>query len=208
MAIGLTSFVGAIGSLVTGGGSDALAGWADSAEGAAILGPILATFTEAIEFLGDASWESLTDALLTAATDAPALRVVNADVASTAQSPAVTAALDREMERSTAVDTPASLANQAQVAEAVEITPQDLSVTQAGNYRRYMKKLPAGAEEPTVTALPNGNVLFEAKVPGRVPGSYAIYSKQIDNTGKTVDYNKTTVDPQGKIVHVKNKMPS
>jgi hypothetical protein len=39
-----------------------------------------------------------------------------------------------------------------------------------------------------------------------VPGSKAIYEKQIDATGKTTQFTKTTIDPQGNVVHVKDKI--
>jgi len=41
---------------------------------------------------------------------------------------------------------------------------------------------------------------------GKVPGSSAIYEKQIDAAGKTTQYTKTTYDPAGDIVHVKDKL--
>lgn len=45
-----------------------------------------------------------------------------------------------------------------------------------------------------------------AKVPGRVPGSYANYTKTINVSGETIAYTKTTVVPDGSIAHVKNKL--
>lgn len=47
---------------------------------------------------------------------------------------------------------------------------------------------------------------MQATSPGRVPGSRAVYEKQIDASGKTNQYTKTTYDPQGNIVHVKDKL--
>lgn len=47
---------------------------------------------------------------------------------------------------------------------------------------------------------------MQATSPGRVPGSKAVYEKQINATGKTTQYTKTTYDPQGNIVHVKDKI--
>jgi hypothetical protein len=46
----------------------------------------------------------------------------------------------------------------------------------------------------------------QATSPGKVPGSKAVYEKQIDVTGKTTQYTKTTYDPAGNIVHVKDKI--
>ena len=51
-----------------------------------------------------------------------------------------------------------------------------------------------------------GNVRFRAEVPGRVPGSKAVYEKVVDPTGKTVSATKTTIDPKGNVVHVKDKL--
>jgi len=41
--------------------------------------------------------------------------------------------------------------------------------------------------------------------PGNVPGSKAIYVKEIDSSGKTLKVYKDTYDPQGKLVHRKDK---
>ena len=41
---------------------------------------------------------------------------------------------------------------------------------------------------------------------GRVPGSKAVYEKVIDNSGTTISYTKTTYTPEGKIVHIKDKI--
>lgn len=43
-------------------------------------------------------------------------------------------------------------------------------------------------------------------VPGRVPGSYAVYTKTVAEDGTTIGYTKTTVTPDGSIAHVKDKM--
>ncbi len=83
----------------------------------------------------------------------------------------------------------------------------ELSAGQASNYARYAKKLPSGAQDPVITRGANGSVQFSADVPGRVPGSYATYTKVVDSSGTTTDYYKTTVAPDGSIVHVKIKFP-
>ena len=46
-----------------------------------------------------------------------------------------------------------------------------------------------------------------AEVPGKVPGSKAVYQKTVDVNGVTTSFTKTTFDPQGNIVHIKNKLP-
>jgi hypothetical protein len=97
LAIGVTEVVGWLGTLFTGGGSDALAAWASSAEGAAILGPILATAEAAVDELFD---ESLSETVLAVIQDAIAAVPTNQPATATlssAQSQAVTTALDNAM---------------------------------------------------------------------------------------------------------------
>ena len=86
------------------------------------------------------------------------------------------------------------------------LTKDDLSASQLTNLARYQKKLPAGAEETQITRGADGAVTFETKVPGRVPGSYALYTKTVDETGTTIGYTKTTIAPDGSVVSVKNKL--
>lgn len=87
------------------------------------------------------------------------------------------------------------------------VARSDLAGGQASNFARYSKKLPSGAQEPVITRGANGSVQFSADVPGRVPGSYATYTKVVDSGGTTTDYFTTTVAPDGSIVHVKIKFP-
>jgi len=53
--------------------------------------------------------------------------------------------------------------------------------------------------------LGSGKV-FQAEVPGRITGSKAVYGKQVDATGRTMQYTKTTYDPAGNFPHVKNEI--
>ncbi|WP_428637242.1 hypothetical protein [Shewanella sp.] len=78
---------------------------------------------------------------------------------------------------------------------------------QMKNINRFQKKIPANAKENIQThQLPNDGVAVQATSPGKVSGSKAVYEKQIDAAGKTTQYTKTTYDPQGNIVHVKDKL--
>jgi hypothetical protein len=86
-----------------------------------------------------------------------------------------------------------------------KIDRRQVTPNQAANLARFEKKLPAGAEETSLTRLADGSITMEAKVPGRVPGSYALYTKTIDEAGNTITYTKTTVAPDGSVVHVKEK---
>jgi hypothetical protein len=71
---------------------------------------------------------------------------------------------------------------------------------------RYTKKLPAGAESTVITRGSDGTIHLSTKVPGRVPGSYAIYEKVVDASGRTIAYTKTTVAPDGSVLHIKHKL--
>ena len=82
-----------------------------------------------------------------------------------------------------------------------------LNDAQQSNVARFYKKIPANAKENIdVYRLPNGGVAVQATSPGNVPDSKAVYEKQIDSSGRTVQYTKTTYDPSGRIVHVKDKV--
>ncbi|MCP4745552.1 MAG: hypothetical protein GY874_05330 [Desulfobacteraceae bacterium] len=73
--------------------------------------------------------------------------------------------------------------------------------------KRFNKKIPANSKNNTKThSLPNDALSVQATSPGKVPGSKAVYEKQIDVAGKTTQYTKTTYDPLGNIVHVKDKI--
>lgn len=87
------------------------------------------------------------------------------------------------------------------------VAREDLSPSQQANLNRYEKKLPAGAEETKITQLDDGSIQLESRVPGRVPGSSATYTKVVAEDGTTVGYTKTTTLPDGSIAHVKDKMP-
>jgi uncharacterized protein RhaS with RHS repeats len=75
------------------------------------------------------------------------------------------------------------------------------------NIKRFTKKVPANAKGNIEQhSLPDGGVAVQATSPGKVPGSKAVYEKQIDSSGTTIQATKTTYDPKGNIVHVKDKL--
>ncbi len=82
-----------------------------------------------------------------------------------------------------------------------------LNEAQKANLKRFLKKAPANSKPPQLRVLGNGNVQISIESPGKVPGSRAIYVKEIDSTGTTVKMYKVTRDPQFNLVHNKNKMP-
>ena len=84
------------------------------------------------------------------------------------------------------------------------VTP---NAQQAANLKRFGKKIPSNSKDNVdLRNLPNDGVAVRATSPGKVPGSKAVYEKQIDVNGKTVQATKTTYDPQGNIVNVKDKL--
>ena len=74
------------------------------------------------------------------------------------------------------------------------------------NYGRFVSKIPANSKSSaSFQILDDGNYLFQATSPGKVPGSSAIYQKWVNPQGETYKMIKTTVAPDGSIIHVKPK---
>ncbi len=80
-----------------------------------------------------------------------------------------------------------------------------LNENQIRSLDKYTNKLPNAANETNVDII-GDNALFTTDVPGRVEGSKAVYQKLVDQDGKTLEYIKTTFDPDGKVVHIKDKI--
>ncbi|MFD3826503.1 hypothetical protein [Streptomyces sp. NPDC058625] len=78
----------------------------------------------------------------------------------------------------------------------------DLSPALRKSLTGFMKKSPGDAEIPQIVRLPGGGAEFYYKVPGRVPGSYAMYRKRVDPEGVTELACKTTFLPDGSIAHI------
>ncbi len=75
------------------------------------------------------------------------------------------------------------------------------------NLSRFKSRLSvANRKNVTVTKNANGTYTFNSTVPGKVPGSKAVYSKTVDSKGTTISVTKSTFDPKGNIVHVKDKL--
>ncbi|MGE5411376.1 MAG: hypothetical protein ACM3MI_10495 [Clostridiales bacterium] len=74
------------------------------------------------------------------------------------------------------------------------------------NYGRFASKIPANSKSSAIwNLLDDGNYLFEAISPGKVPGSSALYQKWVNPQGETFKMIKTTFAPDGSIVHIKTK---
>ncbi len=86
------------------------------------------------------------------------------------------------------------------VGKIINLTEQQMS-----NLARFNKKLPSANLGTVVDKLGEG-VLFTSTVPGKVPGSSAVYQKFVDALGNTGVYVKTTFDQLGRIVHIKDKL--
>lgn len=82
---------------------------------------------------------------------------------------------------------------------------EELSESQRINLNRFEAKLPKSAGSTVIEALPGKSVAFEAVVPGRVPGSHAVYRKTVDHEGTTIAYTKVSIDPAGTVIHIKDK---
>lgn len=89
---------------------------------------------------------------------------------------------------------------------AITLAASDLNAAQSANFARYIKKLPASAQTTVIAVGDSGTVTFTTKVPGKVPGSYAVYMKTVDEAGVTIGYIKTTVAPDGSIASIKDKL--
>ncbi len=74
------------------------------------------------------------------------------------------------------------------------------------NFNRFTKRVPANSRpNATYEMQSDGNYLFRATSPGKVPGSKAVYEKWVNPQGKTFKMTKTTYAPDGHIIHVKSK---
>ena len=80
-----------------------------------------------------------------------------------------------------------------------------LNQKQAANLKRFEDKLPKGHKPVEVKQMPDGSVVMKSEVPGKVPGSSAVYEKTMDAAGNTTKYIKTTYLPDGTLLHVKPK---
>jgi RHS repeat-associated protein len=102
---------------------------------------------------------------------------------------------------------PGSLSLGTSIAVQAERASESVALTagQRTNLARFVKKLPKGNTGVNVDQL-GEQVLFTAEVPGRVPGSKAVYQKAVNAAGETTAAVKTAFDPRGEVVHVKDKL--
>jgi RHS repeat-associated protein len=84
-------------------------------------------------------------------------------------------------------------------------TPK-LTDGQAKNLARFEKKFSTDNRNIQVSNGKDGSITMKNEVPGKVPGSKAVYEKTVDSSGETTSATKTTYDPKGEVVHVKDKL--
>lgn len=82
-----------------------------------------------------------------------------------------------------------------------------LNKHQLKNLSRFIKKIPANSKNSVkIKKEKNGHIKFTTTSLGKVPGSKSVYQKTVNPEGKTIEFSKTTYDPKGKIVHIKDKL--
>jgi hypothetical protein len=77
------------------------------------------------------------------------------------------------------------------------------------NYRSFLSKFSVTVRSSArISNLPGGLIRIDLVKLGKVPGSYAVYTRIVSPAGKTLRVLKRTVDPKGKTVHIKDKTKS
>lgn len=91
--------------------------------------------------------------------------------------------------------------NKSSVLNNIKILPKKIQ----SSYTKYVKDTTTNKYvEYKITKNENGYI-YQSKKPGKVPGAYAIYYKEVDSNGKTIRVYKDTYDNKGNFVHRKNK---
>jgi len=85
--------------------------------------------------------------------------------------------------------------------KAVDDLPSNIQ----SNVKSFFKGGSNKYNDFTVEKMPNGNYMAKMTKPGDVPGSKAIYYKEISPDGTTIKVYKDTFDPAGNLVHTKPK---
>jgi hypothetical protein len=91
--------------------------------------------------------------------------------------------------------------SKADALKAVDKLPSNIK----SNVKSFFKGGSNKYTNSTVERMSNGNYLAKMTKPGDVPGSKAIYYKEISPNGTTIKVYKNTFDPAGNLVHTKPK---
>ena len=89
-------------------------------------------------------------------------------------------------------------------AQAIK-TADKLPITIQSKVKDFFKGGSNAYKNFSVEMLENGNYVAKMTKPGNVPGSEAVYIKEISPNGNTIRVFKETYDPLGNLVHIKNK---
>lgn len=73
------------------------------------------------------------------------------------------------------------------------------------SYTKYVKDSTTSKYVDFKVTKTDFGYIFQSKKPGDVPGSYAIYFKEIDQIGNTIKVYKDSYDNKGKFIHRKYK---
>lgn len=73
------------------------------------------------------------------------------------------------------------------------------------SYEKYVKNSTTNKYIDYKITKNGSGYIYQSKKPGNVPGSYAIYYKEVDESGKTIKVYKDTYDNKGNLVHRKIK---
>ena len=94
-----------------------------------------------------------------------------------------------------------NFSNKADALKSVDNLPSNIQ----SKTKDFFKGASNSYTDFSVKKMENGNYMAEMMKPGDVPGSKAIYYKEIDSGGNTIKVFKETFDPEGNLIHTKNK---
>lgn len=90
---------------------------------------------------------------------------------------------------------------------AIEANP-GLGASHVNSLKSFLGKIPSNSIGNVSIHTTKEMSVFTTYSVGKVPGSYAVYTKVVDASGKTIGHSKKTYDDLGRLVHNKDKMPS
>lgn len=89
-------------------------------------------------------------------------------------------------------------------AEAKSLKPKLPKILQS-NWDRFLNHMSNKFKDFEVKHDGAGGYIFASVKPGNVPGSYAVYYKEVNAFGETTSAYKLTYDPNGNLIHRKDK---
>lgn len=94
-----------------------------------------------------------------------------------------------------------SASNKLAALEKRDVLPKKIQ----SSYIKFVKDTTTSKYSDYKVTKNDAGYIYQSKKPGNVPGSYAIYYKEVDANGKTIKVYKDTYDNKGNFVHRKNK---